>query len=178
MTQTQTETPARPKLEERELILANLAQFIRQRPGIDPRNYISHWQDANGRRAYRQEVRSVTRDLHHARQLLAAVSWRTGIDAEALKAALHGAYSGRLSWIPGGTVHEDSPARASSSPYGRLVYCTGQYFPTEYRRAVCAVLASALWSYFRDQCGAKTGDDVRKMARRELDAPLAKRWFS
>jgi hypothetical protein len=34
----------------------------------------------------------------------------------------------------------------------KLDYCTGQYFPTEYRKAVAAVLAQALWDHKRDHC--------------------------
>jgi hypothetical protein len=56
-------------------------------------------------------------------------------------------------------------------------YCTGQYFPTEYRRAVCSVLSSALWDYFRTN-GADTGDDIRRTARRELGRSIASRWFN
>ncbi len=34
----------------------------------------------------------------------------------------------------------------------RIEYDCGQYFVTEYRRAACAVLASALWEYTREHC--------------------------
>jgi hypothetical protein len=34
----------------------------------------------------------------------------------------------------------------------RIHYTTGQYYPAEYRRAVAAVAASALWDYVRDYC--------------------------
>jgi hypothetical protein len=114
----------------------------------------------------------------------------------------------------------------------RLDYTTGQYWPTEYRRAAAAVLASALWSYWRDcvpatpagyavigwgnrrdwyagpgyatraeaeaalaeagghkyghivdmyGMGARyysAGDFIRQTAKRELGAPIARRWFN
>jgi len=57
-------------------------------------------------------------------------------------------------------------------------YCTGQYFPTEYRRAACAVLASALWEYWRPAVYKDgQGDKIRAIARRELSSRLARRWF-
>lgn len=112
-------------LTERELILANLDAFVRQRSGVDYHDY----GDAT---SYRSEQRSITRDLRDYRTLRAAVQWRDGIDAAALKEAFR-AFSGRLTW--------DGK---------RMDYCTGQYFPTEYRKAACAVLASALWDYTRE----------------------------
>jgi len=57
-------------------------------------------------------------------------------------------------------------------------YCTGQYWPTEYRRATCAVLASAIWFRLRDDVqGDDKAEAIRKAARRELSRPVAARWF-
>jgi hypothetical protein len=191
---------------ERAAILTALDAFIRQRPGLDARNY--------DRASYAAEVRSIGRDLQDARALLRAVELRPSITAATLKEEL----SGRLSW--------DGK---------RLEYTTGQYWPTEYRRAAAAVLASALWSYWRDCVPAtpagyavigwgnrrdwyagpgyatraeaeaalaeagghkyghivelylatwtgtkylSAGDFIRQTARRELGAPIARRWFN
>lgn len=181
MTETHAPKQGESPDNEREQILAALHRWINQRPGLDPRNYGT---DCNGWSAYRSESRSITRDLHDARQLLAAVSWRTSIGAKALKDALRHSYSGRLTW------NGES-----------LDYCTGQYWPTEFRRAVCAVLASALWAYARDNMpepvtkqygsasdhpmqtvqlydGLRAGDWLRRWARRELGARIARRWFN
>ena len=103
---------------ERELILENLDAFVRQRSGMDYRNY-------GDAASYRSEQRSITRDLHDYRALRSAVQWRESIDAAALKEAFH-AFSGRLTWDG-----------------RRLDYCTGQYWPTEYRKACAAVLEYA-----------------------------------
>jgi hypothetical protein len=62
---------------ERYLIIGALDRWIRQRPGLEFGNY----GDVS---AYRSEMRSITKDLHDARTLLAAVNWRTSIDAAAL----------------------------------------------------------------------------------------------
>ena len=187
---------------ERQAILDALSTWIRQRPGLDYRNYSSGWNDVEGRRAYFRELRSITRDLHDARALLAAIGWRDSITADALKEAFR-AYSGRLTV----TTAAGTPVRfveGEAHPHwsATLDYCTGQYWPTEYRRAVCAVLASALWAYFRanlgtpngkkytrDESGAEIaqcetydgrspGDAIRHMARRELGNAIARRWFN
>ena len=59
----------------------------------------------------------------------------------------------------------------------KIDYCTGQYFPTEYRKAACAVLAYSLWHYWRD-CGYDTYEQIQKQARAELGRGIASRWFN
>lgn len=139
---------------EREAILAALASWIAQRPGLDPRNY-----DRSG---YQSDSRRITQQRHDANELMAAVSWRSSIGAEQLKEAFR-AFSGRLTWRGDG-----------------FDYCTGQYWPTEYRAAACAVLRSALWDYWRanvpaDVCNKR--DAILKAARAELSRGVYLRWF-
>jgi hypothetical protein len=207
--ETLAHTPADAATDtaERAAILAAMRKWINQRPGLDADNY--------DRASYAAEVRSIGRDLQDARALLRAVELRPSITAAVLRDAFQSAFSGRLSW--------DGK---------RLDYMTGQYWPTEYRRAAAAVLASALWSYWRD-CLPQTpagyavigwgnrrdwyagpgyatraeaeaalaeagghayghivnlyamgnryysaGDHIRQTARRELGAPIARRWFN
>ena len=116
---------------EKEKILKLLDAFIRQRPGLVPGNYDSA-------ASYRSEMRSIARDRHQAEELLRYVAARDSITAEHLREGFR-AYSGRLTLkdLPGGRM--------------RLDYCTGQYFPTEYRCAVCAVLASTIWDWTREK---------------------------
>lgn len=139
--------------EQRDAILEALANWIKQRPGLDFRNY-------GDVKAYRAELRSITQDLHDARTLLTAVGWRSSIDGPALEDAFH-AYSGRLSW--------DGKS---------LSYCTGQYWPTEYRRAACAVLASAIWNYTRENYPRADGNALRALLKQEFGKRIAKRWFN
>lgn len=152
---------------ERQTILNALETFAESRPGIDLRNYGG---GMDGWRAYRSESRSVTRDLKHARILLRAVE-RSSITAEAFAAAFRDAYAGRLA-----LTYTDNSAR--------LDYCTGQYYPTEYRRAVCAVLSSALWHHYRDDMaagarpGESAGDAIRRGMRRVVPAHVARVWFN
>jgi hypothetical protein len=59
----------------------------------------------------------------------------------------------------------------------RLDYCAGQYFPTEYRAAVCRALASVLWNYWRDG-GRYTADQIRAAAKSNLGRGITRRWFN
>lgn len=170
-----------PGAFERAQCIAALWAWIKQRPGLEPGNYISHGADHAGRQAYASEIRSITKDLHQARTLLRAVEIApSSITMDRLREAFSRAFSGRLTW----TYSELDKG-------GRLEYCTGQYWPTEYRRAVCAVLASALWDARRECMPAPTvvdgderyqgktaGDWIRSSFRREFGRGLASRWFS
>lgn len=169
-----------PQIDLRkQRILDALGAFVRQRAGLEFGNY-------GDVKAYRAEQRSITRDRHVAEKLIGQVTWR-GISADDLIAAARSAYSGRLS------IEEQADGRV------RVSYCTGQYLPTEYRRAVCVVLAAALWAYVRDKCmpaplhqsdgravfphidgGKRTqspGDWLRAYCRREFGAAIARRFF-
>lgn len=117
----------------KEQIVALLDAWIRQRPGLEFANY-------GDLSAYRSELRSITKDGTEAKQLLRYVAGRDSITADMLLEGFR-AYSGRLSIAPG-----------KKPGTWRLDYCTGQYWPTEYRRAACAVLASAVWAHLRDEC--------------------------
>ena len=137
-------------MNKRDQILEALAAFIRQRPGLEYGNY-------GDPTSYRSEMRSITQDRHHAETLLAAVRWRESIGVSELKEAFR-ANSGRLSI-------EDRPDGSI-----RLDYCAGQDFPTEYRKAVCAVLSAALWAYFRENMPNPTyqlGDGVTFKTEKE-----------
>lgn len=145
-------------MARKQNILQALRTFARQRPGLEFGNY-------GDVRAYRSELRSITKALQHAESMLSAVAWRDSVTADCLLSAARGAFSGRLSIV------ESDDGKVS------IDYCTGQYWPTEYRRAVCAVLSSALWDYWRAN-GASTGDAIRKIARDELGRGIASIWFN
>lgn len=151
-------------MDSRKQTLCNmLYRFIRQRPGLEFCNY-GDWS------AYRAEMRSIGKDLQHAQTLLRAVELRDSITADDILRAAEHSFSGRLS------IKETEPGRFE------LDYCTGQYWPTEYRRAACAVLSSALWDYWRYNCMPdgtnKPGDYLRNCARREFGRGIASRWFN
>jgi hypothetical protein len=108
----------------KQQIVTALSAWIRQRPGLEFGNY-------GELSSYRAELRQIARDKRDAEALLTAVAIRDSITAEDMLKGFR-AYSGRL------TISEKN---------GRAVlnYCTGQYWPTEYRKAAAAVLASVLW---------------------------------
>lgn len=150
----------------KETLIACLRKFIAQRPGLEFGNYGSL-------PAYRSEMRSIAKDRHHAEAMLSSVAWRDNITADAILEASKRAFSGRLTITEHAIFPKTDPRRFV------LDYCAGQYWPTEYRRAVCSVLSSALWDYWRE-CGgaASTGDAIRKTAAAELSRSIAQRWFN
>lgn len=149
-------------------IISLLESWINQRAGLDPRNYISGWNDTAGRSAYRSEQRSITQDKHDAERLLRAVEGIEDITAADLMEATR-AYSGRLQ------------IKQNATGSWEIEYCTGQYFPTEYRAAVCAVLASALWYDSRKDIPEEVenkGEYLRKSFVRWFGRGIARRWFN
>ena len=140
----------------KSVIIAALHKWIAQRPGLEFGNY----GDVS---VYRSEMRSITRDLHHARAMIDYVAWHDSITADMiLDAADNG---GRLTL-------------ATDGDKVTIDYVTGQYWPTEYRRAVCSLMATVIWHWLRSNLGdGCTGDDIRKAAHRELGASIARRWF-
>lgn len=147
---------------KKQTVITAIGKFISQRSGIDFRDYQSgDWKDS--REAFMGDYRPMLRAGRDARTLLCAVSGRDGIEAKDIAEATR-AFSGRLQLVEKGeSVGVD--------------YTTGQYFPTEYRNAACAVLATALWDYARKQ-GYETGDAIRKWARGEFGRGIASRWFN
>ena len=144
---------------DKNTILDALELHISQRSGIDARNYFSSWADKDGVAAFRSEYRQILRDGKEARILLRAVRNSVTIIADEILAATKQAFSGRLSWNPKAQCFN---------------YCTGQYFPTEYRCAACVVLASVLWNWSE----RPTGDDKRQYFRREFGRGIQSRWFN
>ena len=147
---------------KKEQIITAIRAFVAQRSGIEYGNYnTGDWKAS--RAAFMCDYRLILRAGRDARVLLAAVSGRDSITAKDILAATR-AYSGRLQIMQrNGGVGVD--------------YCAGQYFPTEYRNAACAVLATALWDYAAAS-GYKTGNDIRKWARGEFGRGIASRWFN
>lgn len=168
----------------KQQILEALRVWINQRPGLEFGNY-------GEMSAYRSELRSIAKDRRDALELLSAVALRDSITAEHLIEASKRAYSGRLT------------LEATDKGGVRIAYCTGQYWPTEYRKAAAAVLAAALWEHRRENMpkpqgkvtkgtgvgpfyresehdsieGLTPGDWLRRSFRREFGASIQRRWF-
>ena len=142
-------------MADKSTIIAALYKWIAQRPVLDFGNY----GDVSD---YRSEMRSITRDPQHARTMIDYVARHDSITA---KMILNEARTGRLTMATDGNKVT-------------IDYVTGQYWPTEYRRAVCSLMATVIWHWLRSNLGdGCTGDDIRKAAHRELGASIARRWF-
>lgn len=138
-----------------------LLRFINQRSGIDFQNY-SSGDYKSSCDAFNGDYRPMLKHGRHARAMLRQVELCARITASNLLDASR-AYSSRLQF------REDN-GKVS------IEYTTGQYFPTEYRKAACAVLAQCLWDYWSPDC--KTSDEIRKTASRNLGRNIAKTWFN
>jgi hypothetical protein len=147
---------------EKQVLCDMLRKFIAQRSGIDFREY------GGDRAAFMSDYRPILQHGRDARRLLEYVENRDGITADDILSTTSG--NRRLEWVYVG----ESP---------RLEYCTGQYFPTEYRAAACSMLAGLVWRYLRDGfagCHPENGtaDAIRQRARRLFGRGLASRWFA
>jgi len=141
---------------KKQTIIDALNAWVSQRPGLDYGNY----GDVS---SYRAEVRSIGKDLQHARTMINYVAWHDSITAEMI---LDAAKSGRLS------IKADGEKVS-------IDYCTGQYWCVEYRPAVCRLLSSVIWHWLRDNMlDPATGNDIRRQAARELGTSIARRWFA
>jgi hypothetical protein len=137
-------------METKNQIIQNLHAFISQRSGMYYMNY------GGSREAFLRDYRPMLQAGKHARELLGWIAWHESITADDIIAASKSAYSGRL-----------------EITNNKVAYTTGQYFPTEYRNAVCVVLATAIWRWF-----VANGSDPRKAARKEFGRSIANRWFN
>lgn len=142
----------------KEQIVNLLHRWINQRPGLEYSNY----RDFN---SYNSEMRCITKQKHDAETLLRAVEL-SNIDTDTLLGGFR-AYSGRL-----------EINRTDKGEF-RLSYCTGQYWPTEYRAAACAVLSQALWDYYGADYREldNPGDAIRKAFRRMFGKRMQQTWF-
>jgi hypothetical protein len=201
-------------MDKKQAIIGALYTFIGQRPGLEYGNY----GDVPN---YRAEVRAIGKDLTQARELLRYVELRASITGDDIIAASERAYSGRLSIVARDSFECMSCAHKWTNiahvadvsdlcpkckrehvyhrPAGFAVdYCTGQYFPTEYRKAVCAVLSQAIWNWTSAHAmpaptlhhnsetgetvqrfkGLRVGDYLRASFKREFGRGMASRWFN
>jgi len=146
------------KTMKKQKIIELLRAHVAQRSGIDYRNY-------GDRVSFMGDYRRILKDGKHARELIRAVELSSITENTLIDA--FSAYSGRLTL-------ED----------GALSYCAGQYFPTEYRAAACAVCAQALWNHYREdfaKCkrdGESDGSAIRRKFKTMFGRAIANRWFN
>lgn len=120
-------------------VICALLDYAAQNPGLEFANY---GQGTAGVKAYMQESRSISAQWRKVKQTLEC-GLACGIQDDDILDAAPFAYSGRL----------------EIDRTGKINYCTGQYWPTEYRAAVCAVLADAV-RIRQKKLAEKTGQKV------------------
>jgi hypothetical protein len=143
----------------KQSVIDALYTFVHKRPQLEFGNY-------GDIKSYRSESRAITKDLHHARRLLRVLEIYNQLTADDIIRASEHAFSGRLSI----NVTDDGLVS--------IDYCTGQYFPTEYRKAVAAICASALWTFYRNKCGYATGERIRQAAKRDFNSTIVRHYFN
>lgn len=105
--------------------LVALIEFAAQNPGLEYGNY-------GEPTSYRAELRSIGNDWKRVKKAIAEAAEAGVGDREIIEAAPR-AFSGRL------TVNFQKDGKT----FGYWDYCTGQYWPTEYRKAVASVIEAA-----------------------------------
>lgn len=106
--------------------LSALTRFANQKPGLQFANY-------GNSKAYNQEARTIRADLRRYNAALSDAMESGTTDADLLAVVDQG---GRLTL----------PESQMSAPHARIYnveYTTGQYFPTEYRKAASSLLERA-----------------------------------
>src|SRR6266478_3745368 len=184
--------------------IAALVAFATQRSGIDRNNYYSPWDAGqtlrDGQRAFKEEQRDIKADLKRFRVALSTAAAEGVTDADLIAEAPQ-AFSGRLSWVDGqarcgctyappvglhawashfeGKIHD-----VCGQPYrlelidAHWVYCTGQYFPTEYRKAAATLLEYAT-RRVRQARPPETAECITSIAQlRDLNERNGGCWFS
>lgn len=119
--------------------IGKLVEFAAQNPGLEFGNY-GNWP------AYNQERASITRDWKRFIVALRAASAAGVTDQDVIEAAPR-AFSGRLEWISKDYLRQKHGMNTDYTP--RWDYTTGQYFPTEYRKAAATVLEYATREHLR-----------------------------
>jgi hypothetical protein len=141
--------------------IEKLTKFVNQRPGLDFANY----GDVS---AYRSEMAEITRDRSDYFELLSLAFSRIDNLNEQVTDYL-----------------KNTSGRLKLNDKDELEYCTGQYFPTEYRPAANNVLKSLIWASYRDEIEANTpnnvykdGNEIRKAIKRRVSRRIARLYFN
>lgn len=115
-------------------IYEQIRKLVNSRPGFDSGNY-----DTSA--SYSADMRTAMKDRETALALLEHWFFRAYVKPETL-----------------GRYLEQSSGRLTLKD-GQIEYIAGQYYPTEYRRAVVCALASCLWRALQEEyMAARMGD--------------------
>ena len=141
-------------------VIELLCNFVNQRSRLEFANY-------GDSKSYNQESREIAKDKKDFFELLYLAQRRIENLSEVLINYLQNS-SGRL------TIKN-----------GFLDYCTGQYFPTEFRPAACRVLANLIFANYRDEIESNTpnnvykdGHEIRKAIKRNVSRRIMANYFN
>lgn len=112
--------------------IVSLVDYAAQNPGLEYGNYCSGWNDKNGRKAYFSEARTITKEWTKLCELVLEAN-NVGVTDQDVIEASGRAFGGRMTWT-----------KATDTQGAGWQYCAGQYWPTEYRAAACAVFEKAI----------------------------------
>lgn len=128
-----------------------LVRWINQRPRLEYGNY-------GCPKTYRSESLGIQRQRRDALAMLNSFEWHL-VPVESVIEAL--SRGGRL-----------------SLSNGHLEYTTGQYWPTEYRFAVCRLLSDLLWQHSFQTYPHFDGTERRNYFKKRFGLGIQKRWFN
>jgi hypothetical protein len=155
----------RESMKTKQELIDTLRGFTAQRSGLNTRDYVSGWNDKDGLSALRADQYRMRKHGQHARQLLRAVEL-SGITADDI-------------------VRESAGQRLEvDGESGAISFTACQYFPTEYRAAVCRLCAAVLWEHYREdfaaaaKAGESAGDAIRRKFRAWFGRGMASTWFN
>lgn len=131
------------------MILEKLTTFVNQRPKLD-------FADYGDSKYYRQDANEIAKQRKMYYEIFVACSTvmdKAEIESRILKRFEKSVSGGRLTWDKDAQVWD---------------YTTGQYWPTEYRRAAAKLLFEIFWSYLYDTYK----ENVKSQAKRILGAKV------
>lgn len=169
--------------------IAQLTAYAAQNPGLDAANYGF---DRQGRSAFATEGRTISKAWRDYKAALIEAA-ADGVTDEDVIAEAPRAFSGRFEWVlrdqnaaqskcpecnaKPGDLHNASCNSGSHRPVGEWNYCTGQYWPTEYRTAARVLIESAMMRVRQNRPKAqRTPKSIAELE--ELNRQNGGYWFS
>ena len=150
-------------IHDKREVLDRLREFVKQPPRLNAADYFGAngglEEFVRGMSFYKQDKRRIEAHRRDALEMLNRIERIDGITARQL---IEASKDRRLE------VHKDGP-------HVVVDYTVGQYWPTEYRAAVCGLLSTILWQLWRGQSDTH---DVTQTARRMLPSGVVYRWFA
>lgn len=127
-----------------------IEKFVNQRSGIVFRDYAENGRDIEGIKAFNSDYRQIINDRQDFYSILnLAIRRLTETKLNEMLTEVLTTRDGRL------TMNKET---------GKLNYCEGQYFPTEYRKAAARIVANMVWASYRDEIEHNTPNNVYKDA--------------